>query len=174
MGVPVSFCAFMPSRQGSLTIPAPKSRGNGGGGSILGKAANPRRADANGVPALVQAQAPRDACANPCRAPLIQTTGLVLPSQPTRGPRFLAQCCFGQERAANPGKGRSLGPLLLPPFCRMRCPSTPPDCSNSRGPNFGLSSAQVTLIPSARSLLSPFAPCLPHPPSTLLRLATPF
>lgn len=57
-----SFCPFMPSQQGFLNIPGPKSRVNRGG-SILGKSGSPT--PHNGVPALAQAQAPRDAGANP-------------------------------------------------------------------------------------------------------------
>jgi hypothetical protein len=57
----------MGARQGPLDIPAPNSRGNAAPAAPSSeKAANPRRAGANGVPALAPGT---DACTHPWRAP---------------------------------------------------------------------------------------------------------
>ena len=147
----ISDVSFWP--QGPLDIPAPKSRGNAAPAPSSEKAANSRCAGANGVPALASGTGGLHSSLDD--PPLIPAPSLALPSQPTRGQCSLAQCCFGQERAAQPRQGALAG-------CPAPSPSTPPDCN----PNFGLSAAQVTLIPPARA---PFS-CL----SRLVYLTHPF
>jgi hypothetical protein len=144
---------LMPSWQGPLDILAPKT------GAVEMQRLHPRKkrlshaaqVQIHGVPALAPGTGRLHSSLE--RAPLIQAPSLALPSQPTRDRRSLPQCCFGQERAAQPRQGAF-------PDCPAPSPSTPPD-----SPNFGLSSAQVTLIPPARAPFSPLSrlDSLTHP-----------
>ncbi len=109
------------------------------------------------------------------------------PSQPTTSLRCLAQCCFGKEPSAwprPPARGRLalVGPLAVPWWLLFPvpqnavsgvCPSRPPrprrdstglpwylttlDRSQIWGDLLSLCSADVTLLPSAARLLSPFS-----------------